>query len=305
MSLPPPNRYPDQEPLGSSRGAPTSPGRGRTGARIASVVVIAAAVLIGVTAWAAFAVVSLVRNSADPAVASNDDTASVATPAPAATEGKPPADPGALTVPTIADASGGILVNLDGTVGGTPPEGAVRVDIYVDLLCPVCERFETINEATFASLRADGTIAVYYHPVSILDRYSSGTRYSTRAAAALTTVAEYDPAHFEAFFAALFDNQPKENSKGLSDATIAEIARGVGVPESVTAGFADGNFEQWVTDATEAAIADGLLGTPWLRAEQTADIDGSIWSNTADLAAVLRSIHDDGVQAYLDAVAGA
>ena len=109
----------------------------------------------------------------------------------------------------------------------------------------------------------------------------------------------------EAFFAALLDNQPKENSKGLSNAKLAEIATGVGVPESVAATFADGNFEQWVTDATETASVDGLQGTPWIRAEQTVDIDGSIWPNTESLRVVLQYIHDYGLQAYLDSVVAA
>jgi protein-disulfide isomerase len=172
-------------------------------------------------------------------------------------------------------------------------------------MCPVCRGFESINEATLATMRADGTVAVYYHPVSILDRYSLGTRYPTRAAAAVTTVAQYDPAHFEAFFAALFDSQPPEQTEGLSEAEIAQIATDVGVPAAVTARFAEGEFEQWVTDATDAAIADGLQGTPWIRAEQTAELDSGIWSNTDYLEAVLEYIHDYGVQAYLDAVAAA
>jgi protein-disulfide isomerase len=154
-------------------------------------------------------------------------------------------------------------------------------------------------------MREEGTVAVYYHPVSILDRYSRGTRYPTRAAAALTTVAQYDPVHFEVFFAALFDSQPEEDTKGLSDVEIARIAKDVGVPISVTARFAHGEFEQWVTDATDAAIADGLQGTPWIRAEQTAELDGGIWSNPENLSMVLHYIHDNGVQAYLDAMAAA
>jgi protein-disulfide isomerase len=267
--------------------------------------VIAVVVVVGLAVGAAFGVAALVRQSVGAGVTSNHDVASDATPSPTTEKGAPSAELEALTVPTIADASGGILVNSDGTVGGTPPEGAVRVDIYVDLLCPICHQFETINEATLATLRADDTIAIYYHPVSILDRYSSGTRYSTRAAAALTTVAQYDPAHFEVFLTALFDNQPKENSKGLSEARIAEIAQDVGVPPGVTARFTDGDFEQWVTDATDAALEDGLLGTPWLRAEQSAELDAGIWWNTADLATVLRYIHDYGLQAYLDAMAAA
>jgi protein-disulfide isomerase len=214
-------------------------------------------------------------------------------------------DSGTLKAPSVADASGGILLNQDGSAGGTAPVGSVRVDVYVDLMCPVCHQFETINEATLTTLRQNGTIALYYHPVSILDRSSSGTHYSTRASAALATVAEYDPAHFQAFFTALFDNQPAELSSGLSNATIVELATGAGVPEAVSARFKDGEFTRWVTAATDKASVDGLTGTPWIRADQATDIDPGIWSNTQNLQIVLQYIHDFGLQKYLDSVAAA
>jgi protein-disulfide isomerase len=214
-------------------------------------------------------------------------------------------DSGKLTTPTAADASGGIYINKDGAAGGTPPAGSVRVDIYVDLLCPICHQFETLNEATITALRTDGTIALYYHPVSILDRSSSGTHYSTRASSALATVAQYDPTHFMPFFNALYDNQPAENTAGLSNATIVTIATGAGVPADVAAKFKDGEFTRWVTAATDKASKDGLQGTPWLRAEQSTELDSGIWQNTANLKIVLQYIHEFGLQKYLDSIAAA
>ena len=212
-------------------------------------------------------------------------------------------DSGTLTPLSVADESGGILINQDGSLGGTPPDGAVRLDIYLDLMCPICNTFEEINGADVRSLREDGTIAVYYHPVAILDRYSRGTRYSTRAASALATVAEYDPAHFEAYFTALFESQPAENTNGLNNAKIEEIAKGIGVPDDVTAKFKDGEFTQWVIAATERASVDGLAGTPWIRIDQELDFTG--WSQAGYLSISLQIIHDDGMQAYLDQVAAA
>jgi protein-disulfide isomerase len=212
-------------------------------------------------------------------------------------------DSGTLTTPSAADESGGILINQDGSLGGTPPDGAVRLDVYLDLMCPICYTFESMNGADVQTLREEGTIAVYYHPVAILDYKSRGSRYSTRAAAALATVAEYDPAHFEAYFAALFANQPAENTSGLKNAQIEEIAKGIGVPSDVVAKFKDGEFTQWVIDATEKASVDGLEGTPRIRVEQQLDFTG--WSQQGYLALSLQIIHDDGLQSYLDQVAAA
>lgn len=214
-------------------------------------------------------------------------------------------DSGVLTTPSAADESGGILVNQDGSLGGTPPAGAVRVDMYTDPLCPGCRQFKTLVTPTLTEMREEGTVALYYHPISILDRLSRNTHYSTRASAAMATVAEYDPAHFEDFVAALFANQPAENSSGLNNAEIEEIAKGIGVPDDVAARFKEGEFTRWVTAATERASVDGLASTPWMRVEQSEDIAPGIWSNPANLRIVLQYIHDFGLQAYLDSVAAA
>ncbi len=214
-------------------------------------------------------------------------------------------DSGTLTKPAIADDSGGVLINQDGTLGGTPPDGSVRVDVYFDFLCPICHEFEKINGTDLDTLRENGTIALYYHPVSILNRLSAGTMYPTRAASAAWTVAQYDPTHYEAFALALFQNQPAENSRGLTNLQIADIARGVGVPGDVVTRFADGEFTRWVASSTDQASKDGLTGTPWIHVENKADIGTGIWATPGNFAITINFIHDNGVQAYLDAVAAA
>jgi protein-disulfide isomerase len=167
--------------------------------------------------------------------------------------------------PAPADENGGIPVGTTGIAGQDVPSGTVRLDLYIDLMCPVCNQFEQINADDITSMREAGEIAVYYHPISILDRVSSGTNYSTRAANAVAVVADQDPEHFLDFIAALYDNQPEENSTGLDDATIASIAVGVGVPSDVADSFKDGEFTKWVTSATDQASQDGMQGTPTLR----------------------------------------
>jgi len=169
--------------------------------------------------------------------------------------------------PQVADETGGIPVGTGGVAGVDVPASGdgtdvPRLDLYIDLMCPVCNQFEQINSADIDSLREDGTIAVYYHPISILDRSSAGTKYSTRAANAVAVVAEKDPSHMLDFISALYANQPQENTTGLDDATIAQIAEGVGVPTEVAASFKNGEFSKWVTAATDQASIDGMTGTP-------------------------------------------
>jgi protein-disulfide isomerase len=164
--------------------------------------------------------------------------------------------------PAPADLSGGIPVGTGGVAGQDVPTDAVRVDIYLDFMCPICNQFEQINSADLDELRESGTIALFYHPISILDRYSAGTNYSTRSANAVAVVADAAPEHYLAFSEQLFANQPAENTTGLDDATIAQIAVGAGVPQEVADTFASGEFTKWVTAATQRASVDGMQGTP-------------------------------------------
>lgn len=172
----------------------------------------------------------------------------------------PPLDQ--ANAPAVASANGGIPVGTSGVAGKDVPTGAVRVDLYQDFMCPICNQFEQTNAADLDALRKAGTIAIYYHPISILDRASSGTNYSTRSANAAAIVADQSPENFLAFQSALYANQPAENSKGLDDATIARIAVGVGVPQSVADTFKSGKFTKWVIAATDRGSQDGVSGTP-------------------------------------------
>jgi protein-disulfide isomerase len=138
--------------------------------------------------------------------------------------------------------------------------GRVTVDVYEDFLCPACGAFEQQAGATLDKLVADGTVTVVYHPIAILDRYST-TEYSTRAAAASAAAAQ--GGKFAEFHQALFERQPAEGGPGLDDATLIEIGRSVGLTD---AAFADAvtnaTYRPWASKATETASARGITGTP-------------------------------------------
>lgn len=164
--------------------------------------------------------------------------------------------------PAGSNASGGIPVGSTGTVAVDVPEDVPTVAIYEDFMCPICGQFEEINAADLDELRESGDIAISYHPISILDRFSNGTQYSTRSANAAATVADQAPEHFHAFASALFANQPAENTEGLSDDDIANVAVSAGVPQDVADNIAAGTFRKWVVAATDQSSKDGVGGTP-------------------------------------------
>jgi protein-disulfide isomerase len=174
-------------------------------------------------------------------------------------------DSGVLTVPQAADETGGILIGPGGAAGGTVADGAIRIDIYEDFRCPGCLQMNQAITTELDALRDSGAVEIRLHVIAFLDRISSD-HYSTRAASAAATIAEYDAAHYEAFVDALYAVQPPEegNPPGLTNAEIADVARGAGVSEEAIAKIADGEFTQWVAAATNRASVDGVNSTPTL-----------------------------------------
>ncbi|GGM19079.1 DsbA family protein [Promicromonospora citrea] len=189
----------------------------------------------------------------------------------------------------------GIPVGAEGTAG-TENEGAPVLDVYVDYMCPVCGQFEALNGASITEMREAGDVTLVVHPVSILDRASQRTEYSTRAAASAAWVADRAPEQFNAYHEALFESQPEEQTPGLSDEQLGQVAEGAGVPADVAAGIASGDamktYEEWVRAATQVAADDpavqnpetGGLGTP------TVLIDGERFAGWQTVGALTEAI---------------
>ena len=147
-------------------------------------------------------------------------------------------------------------------------DAPVTVDLYEDFLCPTCKAVEDLSGDTLAELVADGTIAIDYRPVAILDR-ASADAYSTRALNAAAVVA--DAAGVEAFVefhGLLFANQPAEGGPGLSDDELIDLAGQAGAsgPE-VETGIRDLVYEEWTKKVTDEASKEGLQGTPTIRVD--------------------------------------
>jgi protein-disulfide isomerase len=166
--------------------------------------------------------------------------------------------------PTIATANGALAFG--------EARAPVKLEIYLDYMCPYCGRFERANSAELDRMVADGTVRIELYPLSFLDRMSNGTRYSTRAANAIATVAHRAPDKLQAFNDALFANQPAEGTSGLSDDQISKLARGAGVPPETAAQFTERIFEPWVVASTSAALNNGITATP------TVKINGTLFS---------------------------
>jgi protein-disulfide isomerase len=150
---------------------------------------------------------------------------------------------------------------VDGGIGIGRSTAKVKIDLYEDFQCPVCAEFETANDPQIQAWVADGTARVVYHPVAILDRYST-TQYSSRSANASAVVVNA-PASWPAFHKALYANQPAENSAGLPDDKLIALAAGAGADKTaVTAAITSQQYASWVLTVTDDFSKAGYTGTP-------------------------------------------
>ena len=204
--------------------------------------------------------------------------------------------------PSFAAAGGGgVVMDADGIV--TPPADAdedwpvgafgdaVVVTVYSDPICPWCAVFEEMAMPVLDEMRLAGEVVVDHRVVGNLDSTSMGSRYSTRAAQALFTVAELAPEAYLDFESAIFANQPAEGTTGLSDEQIAAIATDVGVPAAAVDAISEGTYTWWVGQVTDAArdLYDGRLATPSVR------LNGEPLDETVDWRdeAILRAAIED------------
>jgi protein-disulfide isomerase len=178
--------------------------------------------------------------------------------------------------------------------------GVANIVTYVDYLCPFCGNFETTNGEQITSWVAAGAATLEVHPISILDSQSRGTEYSTRAANAVSCVANFDPNDVLAVNTALFANQPEEATTGLDDEALTALVAQAGADgEDVASCIADGTFSDWVGEATERALegplpnteVEAVTGTP------TVLVNGQQYTGALDDAAEFSAFVDEVMSA--------
>jgi len=193
-----------------------------------------------------------------------------------------PAGPG----PRNMASDGILLIGQDGKIvpvaskatpaGGTPmpteqDESVANITVYSDYMCPYCNQFETAQMDQIEQWVQDGSATLELHPFSLLDRVSLGSKYSTRSAAAAACVANHDPNAFLAYNTSLYENQPSESTKGLTNDKLASLAKNAGATNSeVTSCITGQDFAGWVADATNRVMnapipnssLDKVTGTP-------------------------------------------
>ena len=162
------------------------------------------------------------------------------------------------------ELTGGIPVGVDG-VAGTVTEGVPVVEVFADHMCGYCQIFANLQpgeggNGELEQLRAEGKITLVYVPLSIMDRASQGTVFSTRAAAAVALIADRSPEHFLAFNAKLFEQLP--SGRGLSDQQMVDFAVELGVPAEIAEEIKEWKFVPFIEATAVASFERGVATTP-------------------------------------------
>jgi len=162
-----------------------------------------------------------------------------------------------MTAGTQVALPTGVTAEGDGIAIG---ETGVRVDAYIDFLCPFCRQFEAASGDALKQMVAAQLITLVYHPLGFLDRLST-TAYSSRASAASGCAS--DGGRFVAFKDALFAVQPEEGGPGLSDEQLVAVGEDVGLDvDTFGACVMAGRYLPWAAFVTERALERGVSGTP-------------------------------------------
>lgn len=140
-------------------------------------------------------------------------------------------------------------------------EGAPhQVIIYEDFHCVHCADLEVASNEELAGFAEAGRATIEYRPVSFL------TDYSERAANAFKVVLDAaGPEVAKTYHDLLFEqyDEAAESEDGLDDDTLVDLAVEAGASEAdVRPGIEDLAQQDWVDQATQAAVDAGVQGTP-------------------------------------------
>lgn len=166
----------------------------------------------------------------------------------------------------------GVASDKSGVASST---GAVRVDVYLDYLCPECRRTERALASALEELRSQGGVSVVHHPVAFLDDRSEPAGYSARAASAAACAA--DTGRFEQYSAELFAKQPPEGGPGLTEAQLIAAGRAAGITgTSFARCVEDAPYRPWVRYVSDVAASRKVALTPTVTVDgRRVDVTGS------------------------------
>ena len=174
-----------------------------------------------------------------------------------------------VIVPAGANKDFGIVYTPK-DAGGKAAKDVVRVVVYEDMQCPICQRFEAANGQYLAKAVKSGQIELEYRFVAFLDDLgASPNEYSRRASnAVLCTREAAGPKAFKTLHDLLYANQPEEKTLGPTDNLLVDSAVSVGAKKSaVQPCILKHKYVPWIEKSTAAMKDAKVTGTPTVRVD--------------------------------------
>lgn len=148
--------------------------------------------------------------------------------------------------------------------GGTSASNPVKVVLYEDFQCPVCQAFEQANGQFLNEKVKSGEIEIEYRILNFLDR-ASQNEYSSRAGNA--AICAFESGGGEAYKKVhdlLYANQPQENTAGPEDNALVDTLKSAGVDDAESCVLKH-KFVPWIKKGTDQSRDDNVGGTPTVR----------------------------------------
>lgn len=172
------------------------------------------------------------------------------------------------SAPGVAPESSALVNDETGAISFG--EGDTEVDVFVDFICPICGDFEKAYGPQLQEAASNDEITLNVHPISILNRYSTTREYSSLSAGSMYCVAEKAPDSALTFFNSLFENQPAENTAGLSVEELTALAEEAGA----------GAAADCIADGTYMKFSESQADHHEISATPTVEIDGERIENS-------------------------
>lgn len=149
-------------------------------------------------------------------------------------------------------------------------DAPVKMTVFEDFRCPICQQVEGATEATYRQYVEDGKLQITYHPARVIDSHDNGTGSlnGANAAACAQDQNQFLPVHD-----LLYANQPNEQTDPWADkAKVLAIANQIPALKASTVFqtcVTKGDHNGWVQANADNFNKIGLQGTPTIYVDST------------------------------------